>query len=163
MKIAVHAKIHEFVIKHEEGDIIVGVREAREAELEHRYELFKKREQVVIEGGREVAYRQSLNLYTLRGRELWLSLAYVKGIIDDKTNAELFRHSTDKRGSLRISSAMTEPDFLEALALLPQSIVNELSNFSHKVNPAWGEYIEPEADVEEQKIPAENSDDATAE
>ena len=153
MKIAVHAKIAEFEIKDPDGPIIIGVREAREAELEKRYELFKQREQVVNDGLKEVVYRQSLNLYRVRDKELYLTLAYVKGIIDEQTNRELFQHGTDARGSLRVSAGMTEDQFLDALSLLPVDVVNAMSNYVHKINPGWGEYQEPEDEPEQQKIP----------
>jgi hypothetical protein len=157
VKIAVHAKITEFEIKDPDGPIKIGVREAREAELEKRYELFKQREQVVNDGAKEIVYRQSLNLYSVRDKELYLTLAYVKGIIDEATNGELFKHGTDGRGSLRISAAMKEDDFLEALSLVPVEIVNAMSNYVHKVNPSWGDYYEEEPEPEKQEIESEVS------
>lgn len=143
MKIAAHAKIEEFLVKTEDGEFTIGVRQAREGENEIRFEMFKDREQVVRENQREMIYRQSLNVYKLRRLELFLTLAYVTGLIDDATGKELFTSGSDKRGQRRVSVGMTEKEFYEALALLPSAAVDAMSNFVYKVNPDWGNYEEP--------------------
>jgi hypothetical protein len=164
VKIAVHAKIEEFVIPNPDGDVRIGVREAREAENESRYEMFKEREQVVREGAREIIYRQTLNLFTLRKRELYLALAYVNGIVGED-GKEIFKSGTDRRGNRRVSAAMTEVEFNETLGLIDSDVVDEMINFVRKVNPTWGEYVEKEEETAEQaEAPTETEiQDAAAE